>query len=199
MALERRHQFDLSLSTDNRPRSKGTRLLLPVARVDLDVETFSELDLRQVGVHKYAAHPSTDVWLVAYSINGGPVQRWHRRDPVPLAFLTLPKLIGAHSAHFEYLIWRHVLAPRYGWATPEFENFDCTLVRSLAMALPAKLERLAIALGLEHQKDPSSQRLMLSMARPRRARKNEDPAAGPYWNDEPARWRSLEPAAIWMF
>ena len=74
---------------------------------------------------------------------------------------------------------------RYGWPEIPFENMDCTLVRSLALALPPKLEKVAAALELKNQKDPSSQRLMLSMARPRkaRARKGEIPGTV-YWHDD---------------
>lgn len=54
---------------------------------------------------------------------------------------------------------------------------------ALAHALPASLAGAAAALGLEEQKDAAGHQTMLQMAKPRKARRGEDPA-GVYWHDD---------------
>ena len=52
-----------------------------------------------------------------------------------------------------------------------------------AAGLPAKLGLLGAALELVNRKDPAGERLMKSMAAPRKPRKGEPP--GIYWRDTP--------------
>jgi DNA polymerase len=55
-----------------------------------------------------------------------------------------------------------------------------------ALALPATLEKVALSLGLEQQKDRAGHDNMLRMSRPRKPTKKEDPK-GLYWNDDQER------------
>jgi DNA polymerase bacteriophage-type len=47
----------------------------------LDLETFSELDLRKVSLDRYASHPSTRILMCAYAWDTGPVEIWTEGDP----------------------------------------------------------------------------------------------------------------------
>jgi DNA polymerase bacteriophage-type len=76
-----------------------------------------------------------------------------------------------------------------------YGRFTCTLARGLAAGLPASLEALAEALDLPHKKDKAGARRMLLMARPRRARKGEDPSAVHY-HDSPEHRRQLDEYAL---
>ena len=40
----------------------------------IDFETYSELDLNEVGVDRYTKHPSTGVWCMGFSINDEDVE-----------------------------------------------------------------------------------------------------------------------------
>ena len=60
------------------------------------------------------------------------------------------------------------------------------MAMALALSLPAKLDNVARALELRHQKDAIGHRLMLMMARPRKAHKDEDPGRT-YWFEDPDR------------
>ena len=64
------------------------------------------------------------------------------------------------------------------------------MAASVALALPAALEKVAHELKLEHQKDTAGGRLMLQMSMPRRPRQGEDPN-GTYWFDDPERLERL--------
>jgi DNA polymerase bacteriophage-type len=154
-----------------------------------DYETRSELGLPEVGAHKYAVHPSTDVWCYAYAVDDGPIQLWVPGDPVPLEVIEAAQnpdwLVSAWNDVFERSIERHIMGPRYGWPLVPIERHRCSMAAALALALPAALEKAAVALGLEERKDTAGRRLMLQMSRPRKPLKGEDPK-GIYWMDDPA-------------
>jgi DNA polymerase len=160
--------------------------------VVLDVETKSRIDLRKAGAWRYAADPSTDVWCVAFAVDDDPVELWLSGDPVPTAILDCAAdpdaLFVAHNAGFERAISKHILEPRYGWPGIPIERWRCTMGAALALALPAKLGKVAEVLELEHRKADDG--IMHQMAKPRPPRKGEDPA-GVYWFDDAARLQKL--------
>ena len=137
----------------------------------LDVETRSAVNLKRVGPSVYAEHPSTDLWCACWAIGDGAIQTWRPGDPPPtelVEHVAAGHPLVAHNAmSFERVIWRHVLAARYGWPEPTLEQWHCTGALAAAMALPRSLDEAARALGLPAQKDIAGHRLMLQMARPR--------------------------------
>jgi DNA polymerase bacteriophage-type len=158
-----------------------------------DYETRSTLELGDVGAHVYAAHASTDVWCCAYAVDDGPIKLWTPDMPVPPEFFEAAAnpdwLVSAFNDQFERLIEQHIMAPRYSWPLMPLERHRCSQAATLALALPAKLENVAAALNLEHQKDKAGARLMKQMARPRPARAGEDPSGLYWWDDAERRER----------
>jgi DNA polymerase len=158
-----------------------------------DYETRSVVNLQDVGPHKYATHPTTEILCCSYCVDDGPVKLWVPGDPVPPEFVEAARnpdwLAYAHNAAFEMAIEAHVLKA-IGWPTIPLARQRCTMAMSLALAMPGKLEVLAKALGLEEVKDTLGRRTMLRMTKPRRPRKDEDPA-GIYWVDGPEERRIL--------
>lgn len=164
------------------------------ARIVIDFETRSRVDLKKVGAARYAADPSTDVWCVGYAIDDQPVQLWRPGEPVPTDLIAAAAdpdcMFVAHNAAFERAIWQHVLTPRYGWPElPQMTRWCCTMVAALAQALPAGLAKVASVLGLPEQKADKS--IVALMAKPRRPRGDEDPAAGPFWFDDAEHLQAL--------
>jgi DNA polymerase len=159
-----------------------------------DVETRSTLDLRDVGAWRYSLESTTDLWCCAYAVDDQEVKLWVPGDPVPAEFVEAAQnpdwLVTAFNDQFERVIERHILAPRYGFPLVPIERHRCTQAGALALALPAKLETVAQALSLEHQKDEVGHRIMLRMSRPRQPRQDEDPN-GIYWFDDPERRKRL--------
>lgn len=156
----------------------------------LDFETRSIVDLKKVGVHRYAKAPTTDVWCAAFSVDDGPIQLWEPEHPCPDAILHAVAEgyhLVAHNAQFERLLWREVLTPRYGWPEPALGQWRCTMAMALAMSLPAGLGDAAAAVGLTHDKDMKGHRLMLQMCRPRRI----DPDDRVVWWDDDGRKQRL--------
>jgi DNA polymerase len=155
-----------------------------------DYETRSTLNLKLCGAHKYASHPTTDVWCCAYAIDEGPVQLWLPRHPVPAEFIEAANnpdwIVSAFNDSFERAIEQHVMGSRYSFPIIPLDRHRCSQAAAQALALPASLKAVAKALEIAEQKDESGQRLMIQMSRPRHPRKGENPV-GTYWFDDEER------------
>ena len=123
----------------------------------VDIETYSPVDLSECGVYKYAEDPQTQVMLIAYAIDDGPVnvidEMIMTEEDADLHFkfydlLVDPEVIKyAYNANFE----RTLLAK---WAREEMppEQWRCTMVHALMCGLPASLMQAGLALGLPEEK-----------------------------------------------
>jgi DNA polymerase len=160
---------------------------LAMPKLHWDLETRSTLDLTEVGVRRYATHPTTGVWCISFAVDDGPVQIWFPPDPIPEVFFEAERnpdwTISAHNDAFEREIAEFILAPLYSWPLVPIARHRCTMAVALACALPGKLEKVAEALSLPLRKDPEGARLMRLMSKPRKARHGEDPK-DIYWHDD---------------
>lgn len=134
-----------------------------------DFETRSELDLRKVGLHRYARHPSTDVWCMAWSLGESEPVVWTLEQESfahakVFAHVIEEGQVHAHNAPFELEIWNNICVPRYGWPILKPEQTYCTMAQAYAMGFPGALEDAALALGLAVLKDAEGRALMLKMA-----------------------------------
>lgn len=148
--------------------------------INIDYETYSELDIKQVGTWAYALHPSTEIISLAWSIGDGPVELWlPGTAPLPAPFLN-PTAYGwnAYNVFFEFLITYYVL----GILIP-VSNLSCTRAMGLSLALPGNLADLCRVLRLpsDKQKDKRGKELINKLTKPRREAKtgklirNRDP------------------------
>ena len=138
---------------------------------------------------EYAADASTSVLCAAFAVGNAPPELWIPDTPCPKIIKCAVLegwIIHAFNANFELTIWHHILAPRHGWPEPKLSQWRCTMAAALALSLPAKLENVAHTLELRHQKDVVGHRLMMMTAKPRKARKDENPD-GVYWFDDQDR------------
>ena len=162
--------------------------------VHRDYETRSQLLLRSVGTHRYAADPSTEVLCCAYAVDHEPVELWVPGDPVPPEFIEAANnpdwVVAAHGDHFESAIEQHIMAPRFGTPITPLERHHCTMTMAAALGLPARLSAATDALQLADRKDVDGERLMHQMSKPRRARQGEDPDQL-YWFDDDERRQRL--------
>jgi DNA polymerase len=159
-------QRSTCVSADSTPETSSG-----ASHVVIDVETCSELNLAKVGASKYAKHPTTWVRVVAFTIDDGDPIIWNpKTEPVPPAQLVSVAAdrdvkFAAHNAGFEIEIWQQILIPQHGLPPIDIARWICTQATALASAMPAELEKLALALGLKFQKDTVGARLMKQMAR----------------------------------
>lgn len=153
--------------------------------VSIDFETRSALNLPDTGAYAYSKHHTTDVWCMAYSVDGAEPELWLPGDPVPAWAHDAD--LRAWNAPFERVIWANVLVPRYGFPEAPLRRWTCTAAEARAMSLPDKLETAAKALRLSVLKDEQGHRLMLRMAKPRKVQ----PDGTIIWWDDPERRRRL--------
>lgn len=156
----------------------------------IDFETRGVLDLKKVGLHRYARDPNTDVWCMAWaqddrdpdlwdgSAETSPFEAWdHVKDGGP---------VYAWNASFELEIWNEIMVKRYGWPPLRPEQTFCTMAQSYAMGFPGALDVAAPALGVDVRKDAEGHALMLRMCRPRSKK-----GAPLVWWDEPEKLARL--------
>lgn len=162
----------------------------------LDFESRSPLPFgrgqKTVNAYVYADCPNTDLWCAAYAFDDDDVELWFPGEPCPQSIkrhIFKGRTITAHNAQFErIMIWR-LAAKRYGWPKPDIEQFDCTMARCYAMALPGALGNAAKVLKLDIGKDDEGQRLMQQMAKPR---KRHEDGSFTWWDDYEKRQRLYE-------
>jgi DNA polymerase len=147
-----------------------------------DVETYSQVSLKDHGTHIYAADPSTGIHFLRYTIDDGPGETWRPGDPVPVPFANPPRnFFVSDNWTFERDIHAEILVKRYGFPPIPLKNQDCAQRRALAFAYPPELGLRCEALGLPYRKDPEARKAMLRLSRPqtakKRSKKPEDPAA----------------------
>ncbi len=139
--------------------------------LSIDIETFSDRDLKKCGVYKYAESPNAELLLFGYSINNGPVEviDLAQGEKVPeeiLKALTDESVIKwAYNASFERIflsVWLKRNYPQYfvSYSTPEDtvgnyldpSSWRCSLVWGAYMGLPLSLKGIGAVLKLDEQK-----------------------------------------------
>jgi len=141
-----------------------------------DIETYSEIDLKQVGAQCYARHPSTEVTLFAWAVDDGPVQVWDctaGNMPVALgdAIRDADEYVF-HNANFDRTVllnnegFKWQMSSRGSYMRPE--KFHCTMIRAMAHGLPGALGTLGELYGLQgdEAKDKDGRRLVLKFCKP---------------------------------
>lgn len=155
--------------------------------LSLDVESRSTVDLRKAGSHRYWEDENTHLWCACYAFDDGPVETWCPGEPCPpqiVEHVRAGGIISAWNAQFERLAWQHCLVDVHGWPVARLSQFEDTAAWASAMSLPRALGHAAKAVGAEFQKDDEGHRLMMRMSKPRKPRKDEDPDALLWWDDE---------------
>lgn len=146
--------------------------------ITIDFETRSELDVRDVGIHKFSQHPSTEVLVMSYALDDGPVKTWLPGENAFPKRLIEGRTIHAHNANFEHGVLNNVL----GIDVP-IEQVRCSAAAAAQAGLARSLEKCAYQLGLTNQKDADGHKVMEKLARP-------DKKTGKY-NDDPKLFEIL--------
>lgn len=136
----------------------------------IDFETYSELDLSEVGSYKYAMHPSTRALMCAYKVLGSdePPKLWVEGDPIPPEFKRFTQLF-AHNAVFDYLIWSNTfaLAPLAQWVD--------VMALCGKYSYPLGLGKAGDALGCDIKKNEEGMRLIRMFCRPSSFNRHNSP------------------------
>jgi DNA polymerase len=142
---------------------------MPPSRLHIDIETQSAAQLDKVGVYVYANHPSTRITCIACGLDNGRVAlpvsfggRWPREYSISGLRL------AAHNAEFERVILSGPPGQKIGFPQTRMEQWVCTAAKASVHALPRKLEKCAVALGLDNLVDPTKRQNMLTLSKPKK-------------------------------
>jgi DNA polymerase bacteriophage-type len=162
-----------------------------VSTLSIDFETRATINLLDTELYRYAQHPGTDIWCMAWAFDDEEPEIWRPGQPLPqrvIDHIAAGGEIRAWNAQFERVIWNHIMVPRYGAPAVQLEQWVCSAAEAAAMALPRALGKCAAVTGVQAQKDDAGHRLMLQMTRPRRM----EPDGTPVWWDQPDKIARLE-------
>jgi len=120
----------------------------------IDVETYCELDIKNVGAYRYCEHPSFEIMLFAYAFDDDPVQIIDLMNgevippEVEEAINNPDVLKTAFNANFERnSIQNHMPF----WYCPPNE-WECTMVKALTIGLPGSLDMVGKVLKFAEDK-----------------------------------------------
>ena len=121
--------------------------------LQIDIETYSDIDLIKSGVYKYAESNCFEILLFAYAYDDEPVQIVDlTKESLPQTVindLTNPEILKtAFNANFE-----RTCISKYFDVPCDPNQWRCTMVHALALGLPGSLEAVANVLNLEAKKD----------------------------------------------
>lgn len=145
-------------------------------RINIDIETFSSVDLNQTGVYKYAESPDFEVMLFGYSIDRGPkiVIDLTRGEKIPQEILDAledPEIEKyAYNASFERVCLSHYLAQQgkdYGTGHYLDPNgWHCTRVQGATWGLPLSLAECGRVLDISDKKLDTGKELISYFCKP---------------------------------
>jgi DNA polymerase len=157
-------------------------------KIIIDFETRSTVDLKKIGMYRYSKHPTTEAICMGLKVDDHPTAIWVnpkflKMMSIPYQLPLLPQdpkninwsqyIMEAHNSGFERCIWENIMVPQYNWPKVPLEQWRCIAARCSASALPRGLDKACKALNLDTLKDEKGHRLMLTMCKPRNARKPE--------------------------
>lgn len=163
--------------------------------MNVDIETYSDVDIKTAGAYAYAESPAFEILLIAYKIDDGPVEviDMTKDDMETInshycfhSLLWNPQYIKtAYNANFE----RTCLAAHYKKPMPP-EQWRCTAVHAATLGLPTTLGAVGEALGLpeDQQKDKTGKSLIQYFCKPCKPTKTNGGRTRNLPEDAPEKW-----------
>jgi DNA polymerase len=125
--------------------------------LEIDIETFSSVNLAKSGVYRYVEAEDFEILLFGYSVDGGEVKVVDLAngeklpDEIKNALTDSNVIKWAFNANFERIcLSRRLELPTGQYLNPK--SWRCTMIWSAYMGLPLSLEGAGAVLGLEKQK-----------------------------------------------
>lgn len=129
--------------------------------INIDLETFSGVDISKGGLYKYAQSPDFEILLIGYSIDGGPVEVIDcTKTPAPEWFMCIltdgDYIKHAYNASFEWYclsVWMGQVLPVDQWRDTMLHGLYCGYTAGLdatgrALGLPEDKRKLATGKAL---------------------------------------------------
>lgn len=141
--------------------------------MNIDLETYSGVDIKEAGVYAYSASPDFEILLIGYRCDNSPVKVIDLTDPLTDPYNDYPDfweglydqnvMKTAYNANFErtcLTAWTKKPMPAEQW--------KCTAVHAATLGLPSTLGSVGEALGLpeDKQKDKVGKSLITYFCKP---------------------------------
>ena len=129
--------------------------------LEIDIETYSSVNLQKCGVYKYAESSDFEILLFGYSVDGGEVATVDLACGEKLPDAVLDALTDenvtkwAFNAQFERVCLSRYLSDIGVYSDEKYldpAQWKCSMIWSAYMGLPLSLEGVGAVLGLEKQK-----------------------------------------------
>lgn len=148
----------------------------------VDIETYSEVDIKTCGLYRYATDPSFEILLVAWATDDGSgfgeTQCCDLATGIPFpaelleAFQSGTVRLIAHNASFERVCFSEYLQRHFPgqylqpgtFLSPD--NWLCTMVMAGSLTLPLALKDVGEVLKTAQQKDKEGERLIKLFSMP---------------------------------
>lgn len=163
----------------------------------IDLETYSDVDIKKCGLYKYAQSTAFEVLLFAYSLDGAPVRVVDLTEPgavIPYDVYQLlldPDVIkNAYNAAFEwYCLTRH-MKMNDAWAVSWLPQWRCSMLHAMYAGYPGTLAAAGAALGLpeDKQKMAVGQSLIRYFCKPCKPTKVNGGRKRNLPQHDPAKW-----------
>ena len=165
--------------------------------LSIDIETYCDLDLSDVGVYKYVSHPSFQVLLFAYAFDNDPVQILEA-----CSYEYLPRevfqamedpnvLKTAFNANFE----RVCLYPE-STRTEFIPQWECTMVKASMLGLPMSLDTLGDVLKISQGKLSIGKELIRYFCKPCKPTKSNGQRTRNLPEHAPDKWERFKKYCI---
>ena len=134
--------------------------------VSVDIETYSDVDIKKAGLYKYAQSPAFDILLIAFAVDQGPVQivdltqdpgaegsgaNWQALQDFRRLWVADDVIFHAYNAAFEHYCL-NTWVRRQGCKTHPIGDWRCTMAHGLYCGYTAGLAATGEAMGLPQDK-----------------------------------------------
>ena len=179
--------------------------------IDIDLETYSDVDLLKAGVYRYSESEAFEILLFAYAVDGGPVHvvDLAQGEQIPqeiLEALTDNSILKwAHNAAFERVClssWLRRHHPEHfkSYSVPEDtvgnyldpSAWRCSMVWSTYLGLPRSLKGVGAVLNLEDQKMTEGADLLRYFCVPCRPTIKNGGRTRNLPSDDPEKWATFK-------
>lgn len=162
--------------------------------LNIDIETYSSVDIKKSGLYKYVQSEDFQIMLFAYSIDGGEVKivDLMKNETIPFdikkAMLSPKVTKHAFNAAFEwYCLSKHlqILNPNI-WLS----QWRCTMIHGLYCGYPGSLAAIGAALGMPEDKKKMGigKRLIDIFCKPCKPTKTNGGRTRTMPHHEPEKW-----------
>jgi len=162
----------------------------------IDIETYCDLDLSDVGVYKYVEHPSFEVLLIAWAIDDGQVHLEDlatNDDRISQDFLRAyikADMLCAHNAAFERIALNKAFESS---KDVPINRWRCSMIKAAYCGLPLKLEDVSKALkfGEDKAKLAEGKALVRYFCKPCKPTKSNEGRTRNLPRHDPEKWEKF--------